>query len=100
MSDVCPVCGKGESETFVAGAEDDGSPCIGSRAVSHLESVRKLEAINNTNRDGWRDTVLDNERLRTQLHSVAIALAMERCGDADYEAWADAYLKKHEVRDE
>lgn len=40
------------------------------------------------------------ERLRERLHKVAIAFAMERCGDGDYEAWATAYLKKQEAGDE
>ena len=32
--------------------------------------------------------------MKERLHKVAISLAMERCGDGDYEAWATVYLKK------
>ena len=39
MSDTCPVCGKGDGELFVA--EDLE---VGSRYVSHLACVEKLEA--------------------------------------------------------
>lgn len=43
MTDRCPVCGKSDSELFMAGYEDDGSECWGGRAVSHLACVRQLQ---------------------------------------------------------
>ena len=43
MSDTCPVCGKGDSEQFFAGYEDEHE-VWGGRYVSHLTCVEKLEA--------------------------------------------------------
>ena len=48
--------------------------------------------------EAWTQAEAALAALKGQLHRVAIALAMERCGDGDYEAWVTAYLKKHEDR--
>jgi len=68
----CPVCGEGFVEHNLTGHR--GSPAM--RPVDHIKCVIKMEAINNTNRDGWRDAALDNERLCAERDE-----AWERCPD-------------------
>ena len=59
---TCPVCGRGEWE--------HPWPAPRKAAVSHLACVEKLEAINNTNRNGWRDAALENEHLRDENERI------------------------------